>query len=305
MSIDPAITIPFCHTPDEDMTVTRHALTFGDGYETSLIEFAGPETPTKSPVLYLHGIQSHPGWFTASAEAIARAGHRVFMLTRRGSGDCATRSGDAPSMRRLLIDLDEALDAVRDMTGDERAHGMGVSWGGKWWVGYACRGGSRQARLKSLVLSTPGVIPRVGVSGAVKTMIGLSLLSYPARRFDIPLSDPELFSDDRAFQDFVRDDPFRLHLGTARFLFASRLMDQRIASAKAGAMTVPTTLLLARRDRIIDNAQTHASIRRLTGDRARVEMFDAAHTLDFVSDPGDSHRAICDALARAEHQARA
>jgi acylglycerol lipase len=301
MSVDAAIGIPFHTSPSDDMTVSRHALGFSDGYETSLIEWAGPGEPTGLPVLFMHGIQSHPGWFSRSAEAIARAGHRVFMLTRRGSGDNASRRGDTPSVRRLMRDVDETLDAIENATGVKQSHAVGVSWGGKWLTGYCGHGGGGgQARLRSLVLSTPGLVSRVKVSGGVKTMIGLSLLSWPARRFAIPLSDPQLFADDQETCDFVRDDPCRLHRGTARFLFASRVMDERIVRMRARSLTVPTTLLLARRDRIIDNAHTHALVRRLTGDSAHVETFDAAHTLDFVLDPSSSHRAICDAFARAE-----
>ena len=45
--------------------------------------------PAKAPrgaVLYHHGIQSHCGWYEASAAAIAEAGFAVLQIDRRGSG---------------------------------------------------------------------------------------------------------------------------------------------------------------------------------------------------------------------------
>ncbi len=58
-----------------------------DGYETSLYVHNPSEGSKATAVVYLHGIQSHPGWFVGSAAALAARGHPVFQPTRRGSGD--------------------------------------------------------------------------------------------------------------------------------------------------------------------------------------------------------------------------
>src|SRR5690349_15354918 len=64
-------------------------------------------------VVYLHGIQSHGGWYTASARHLAGAGFAVSLLDRRGSGLNDAARGDTPSYRRLLDDIAEFVQRLR------------------------------------------------------------------------------------------------------------------------------------------------------------------------------------------------
>src|SRR5436853_454610 len=79
----------------------------------------------------------------------------------------------------------------------------------------------------------------------------------PDNLFPIPLDDPELFTATPRWQSFVRDDPRSLRRATARLLVASVFLD--IAARRSvGHVRVPVLLLLAGKDRIIDNARTRA-----------------------------------------------
>src|SRR3989304_3225666 len=42
--------------------------------------------PARAQVVYLHGIQSHAGWYGYSCERLRQGGFEVFFLDRRGSG---------------------------------------------------------------------------------------------------------------------------------------------------------------------------------------------------------------------------
>ena len=42
--------------------------------------------PSRAAVLFLHGIQSHAGWYDLSASRLAQAGFTVLQPDRRGSG---------------------------------------------------------------------------------------------------------------------------------------------------------------------------------------------------------------------------
>jgi hypothetical protein len=50
------------------------------------------------------------------------------------------------------------------------------------------------------------------------------------------------------------------------------------------SISVPVTLLLATRDRIIDNTLTRSRVEKLAGDRLSVVEINAAHTMDFEED---------------------
>ena len=70
--------------------------------------------------------------------------------------------------------------------------------------------------------------------------------------------------------------------------------------ARPGALKLPTTLLLAGRDRIIDNDATRSVLERLTARAVRVERLDAAHTMEFEPDPAPFHQLLCRAVARGK-----
>ncbi|NBB95523.1 MAG: alpha/beta fold hydrolase [Planctomycetes bacterium] len=272
-------------TPPPDREPQQAMLALPDGYQTPVTVHEPPAAvPRRAPVVYLHGIQSHPGWFYRSAVALADAGHAVYQPARRGSGTNQVDRGHAESPEQLLDDLARAIDLAQAATGCDTCHLLGVSWGGKLAAAFAAMRPGEQQRLASLTLVAPGICPQVDVAGRTKLAIAMSLLCCSRRRFEIPLSDPERFTDNEAMRDYLRDDPARLHRATARFLYVSRCLDRSLRRAQPGAISTPTSLLLAGRDRIIDNAATRSLCHRVCGKAWAVHEFDAAHTIEFEAD---------------------
>ena len=160
-------------------------------------------------MLYVHGIQSHPGWFAGSAAYLAGCGHDVFQVTRRGSGLNERDRGHARSAAQLLDDVEVACRFVLRQTGAERLHLLGVSWGGKLLACYALEAQDR-IDIASLSLVAPGIVPVVDVSVRTKIAIALALIPAPRKQFEIPLSDVELFTDNEPMREYLRADRFRL-----------------------------------------------------------------------------------------------
>jgi alpha-beta hydrolase superfamily lysophospholipase len=229
-------------------------------------------------VVCIHGIQSHGGWYTASCAYLAEQGWDVSFLDRRGSGLNQEARGDAAHSRRLLLDLAEFLPAE----GEPLPFLVAISWGGK--LGVALER-FRPGLMRGLVLLAPGLCPLVAPTLRQRLAIAWSRLVAPGRLFPIPLDDPELFTTTPRWQEFIRDDPLSLRQATARLLVASVFLDRRARRA-APDVRVPTLLLLAGRDRIIDNARTRAWFARLgSADREVIEYPQAHHTLEFEPDP--------------------
>ncbi len=280
--------------------VRRESLELTDGYATGLyVHPPPPDAPQRTPVLYVHGIQSHPGWFVGSADALAARGRPVWQVVRRGSGENTVGRGHAESAGLLLDDLEVAARRVLQAEGAERVALVGVSWGGKLAAAYAIHP-QRRVEIASLTLVAPGIVPRVDVPLTTKLAIGLALLVSPHRRFDIPLGDPALFTDSEAMREYLQADPLRLQRATARFLYAGRCLDVELRRADDGSLAVPCTLLLASRDRIIDNDATRRAVQRLAADAAHVVTLDGSHTLEFETDPTGFHETLCRAVAAAQ-----
>jgi alpha-beta hydrolase superfamily lysophospholipase len=256
---------------------TIETFTASDGYPLRYRRYPAQQA-SRGRVVCLHGIQSHGGWYTASCAYLAEQGWDVDFLDRRGSGLNDPARGDTSGSRRLLMDLAEFL-----------SHSPGpppfllaISWAGKLAVALER---FRPGLTAGLVLVAPGLCPIVQPVLRQRLAIAWSRLARPGRLFPIPLDNPELFTTTPDWQQFIRDDPLSLRRATARLLVASVFLD-RAARRAAPHVRVPVLLLLAGRDRIIDNARTRAYFQRLgSTDKEVIEYPEAHHTLEFEPDP--------------------
>ena len=262
----------------------RMSLTLSDGYETSV--FIHRPTLNKEiagAVLYLHGIQSHPGWYYESARRLADSGFIVYQVTRRGCGDNDIARGDAKNQEILLQDVSTAIDFIARDSGIGNVHLIGVSWGGKLLTAYAIWS-RRRRNILSMTLLTPGVSAKVGPSLSIKIKIALSMLIGPLKYYPIPLSDCRLFTNTPSKQEYIDQDDHSLRAATARFFFASRALDKMISNASSGDIKIPTNLILATNDRIINTESCETVYRRIVGDNLAVEILDGSHSLEFEPD---------------------
>jgi len=259
------------------------AIALPDGYRAYARHWAATGT-TRGAVLYHHGIQSHCGWYEASARRLAEAGYHVLQWDRRGSGRNEQDRGHAESADQLIADAHAARDELASRSGRKDHHVIGISWGGKLAVSayVADPGGAL-----SLTLVAPGLFPQVGVSKAEMAKIGFAMIYEPRTSFRIPLDDAEMFTADPRWQQFIRTDSLTLRSCTASFYLASRRMD-RIVAKLGAAPAVPLHLMLAGEERIIDNEKTRQFVTALPWRNCRITTYDAArHSLEFEGDPED------------------
>jgi alpha-beta hydrolase superfamily lysophospholipase len=230
----------------------------------------------------LHGVQSHGGWYYGLGRTLAAEGYSVSFPDRRGSGANTLDRGHTPSPRRLNLDLAEWLRAVRTECPELPIALAGISWGGKLAVIAAAR---HPELVDALALICPGLQPRVGVSRRERLAIAWAFLTNRRKTFPIPLSDPALFTDNPEGQAFIAADPYSLRQGTAGLLAASFFIDRLVGRAPARARQ-PALLMLAGRDRIVDNARTLAYFERLAStEREVIEYPEGHHTLEFDPEP--------------------
>lgn len=255
---------------------TELAVRLPDGYE-AYARYWPAETP-RGAVLYHHGIQSHSGWYHASAALVRDAGYSVLQVDRRGSGCNSQARGHADSAEQLISDAEAAGDELKRRSGFERCHVVGVSWGGKLAVAAHA---AHPERALSLTLVTPGLFPIIGVSKTTMAQIGFAMLYEPKLLFDIPLNDPVMFTKVERWQAFFRDDELTLRQCTAGFYLASRRMD-RIVNRLRDSRPVPVHLFLAGEERIVDNDATEEFVRGLGWPGTQITTYATArHSLEF------------------------
>jgi alpha-beta hydrolase superfamily lysophospholipase len=228
-------------------------------------------------------VQSHSGWYHHLGQTLAEAGYEAHFPDRRGSGANRADRGHAPSAWRLLADLAEWLKTLRDRDPALPLALAGISWGGKVVVITAA---AHPELVDGLALICPGLQPRVGVPLGERLRITWAYLTNRYKTFPIPLSDPELFTANPDGQRFIAADRFALHAGTAGLLAASTFIDIRLRRARK-RVRQPILLMLAGKDRIVDNARTRTLVTAMAStDKKVIEYPEAHHTLEFEPDPG-------------------
>src|SRR5262245_27688386 len=76
------------------------------------VRVAGGENP-RTPLLMLHGLQSHSGWFVQSQTFLAGLGFPVYAMDRRGSGLSEGSRGDCTNFRQMIDDVHAVVDCAR------------------------------------------------------------------------------------------------------------------------------------------------------------------------------------------------
>lgn len=231
----------------------------------------------KGVLIGVHGIRSHGAWYNDSCAHLCGKGYRVLFPDRRGSG--LNRGETKPvSYRRWVEDLEHFVGLAERGLPGKPVHILGISWGGRLAAAAAA---SKRVRLKSVIFSTPGLVSLRDYGFWMKLAVATALLFDRKKEFVIPLSDPALFTDDPDERNYIEEDAFGVRRATARFLFEGRRLERYARSAFAG-IRVPLLLLLAGRDRIVDNA----AVKRLfssckSGDKVMKVYEQARHTLEF------------------------
>src|SRR5262245_11213199 len=256
------------------------SFTAGDGYVWRYRRYPAVGE-IKAHVVGIHGIQSHGGWYENSCSRLAEAGFEVSFLDRRGAGLNEQDRGDCPSFRRLLDDIAEFLREKRK--DGRKVFLMAISWGGKLAAALPRR---HPGLVDGLALLCPGMCPKVGLPLGQRLALFFTRLVNPTKLYDVPLSDPALFTANPERQQFIRDDQVGLRQATARLLLESARLDAYLRLFAPRAITMPVLVLLAEHDRIIDNAATRRYVENLPSqDKQIIEYPGAHHTLEFEPAP--------------------
>ncbi len=257
---------------------TLHTFASSDGYRWVYRRF---DPPGESPavigrVVFIHGIQSHGGWYPRSCAEIAAAGYQVYFLDRRGCGLNHQSRGDMPGFRRALDDIAEFL---RSLPSDNIPRFLAaISWGGRLGVALQYR---HPGLVDGLALLSPGIVPKIRPSFLGRMRITIARVLCPSRLFPIPLNDPALFTSSVEWQHFIENDQHGLRLGTSRMLFGNFALGIYLRRARK-LLTLPVLLLLAEHDDIINNAKVRTYIEESPStDKQIIEYRGAHHTLEF------------------------
>ena len=229
----------------------------------------------RGSLVYVHGIQSHGGWYVETAEALALRGFAVYLPDRRGSGVSRQPRGWFRDRGQLVDDLRRFVDLARG-EGDRPTFVVGGCWGARPAITYALES---QDVLAGLVLVCPALKAKVDLTLPEKLEVVGAAAVRPRHPVRIPL-EPELFTSNPRWLAYIRDDPLSLRHVTASFYFRQARWDRWLA--RQTGLMLPLLVLQSGRDEIVDVEGVRAWFTRQESTSKRFVLYpEFEHILDF------------------------
>lgn len=272
--------------PTSDSTLSTY--TASDGENIALQDWPLPDgVASRGMVIVVHGLGEHAGRHDALARRLNSWGFAVRGYDQYGHGESGGGKGLLPTRSRLLDDLADIIDSTRlRMPADVPLLLLGHSLGGL----VAARLVSLAIRpVEGLVLSSPALDP--GLSVLQKLLLAILPHVLPNLAVGNGL-DPEFLSHDPQVVAHYRRDP-RVHDRVSGRL-ARFIADAGAATiARASGWMIPTLLLYAGDDRIVDAAGSRAFAAAAPAKVVDTVCFGAMyHELFNEADPEPAYQAL-------------
>jgi alpha-beta hydrolase superfamily lysophospholipase len=269
----------------ENPRVSR--LGMADGLELHVEDwFLAPGTPRRGSLMLVHGLGEHIGRYGHVARSLLADGIEVRGFDQRGFGRSPGGRGVIPHPDALLDDARLVFEAWQRDRGD-LPFLLGHSMGGAI-AARAVSGG--WIRPRGLALSSPAIAGRV--SGLQRLALAIGTRFTPDRPVPSGLKASHVSRDPAVVADY-RADPLNHGFVTPRL--ARFVLDAGPASiAAAPAVQVPTLVLVAGADRIVDPAGALAFHDRIPAQLRTLHAYPGLFHEIFNELPADRARVLAD-----------
>src|SRR5688572_22721558 len=133
-------------------------VTSDDG--TKLAVRVAGKSGTHTPLLMLHGLQSHSGWFVQSQTFLANLGFPVYAMDRRGSGRSEGARGECTDFHQMAVDVRAVANHARSVHETDQVNVFGHCFG---TIPAALFATSFPKHVASLVMASSGIFTKVNL----------------------------------------------------------------------------------------------------------------------------------------------
>ena len=247
----------------------------------------GADVAPARDIYLVHGLGEHVGRYDTLGAWLAARGWTLCGHDHHGHGRSDGRRGTIPATRDPGDDLEAALETRYDAGRPPLL--MGHSLGGLVALSCALR---HPQRIRGLVLTSPALDPGLGIWQ--KALVALMSRIAPDLALGNGLDASKLSHDPAVVRAYL-DDPLvhdRISARLARFIVDA----SRRAIEQAGTLAVPTLLMYAGDDRLVDPAGSREFARRAPPSLLTVREYPALwHEILNESEP--ARRGVFDDLA--------
>ena len=266
-------------TSDLDaLPYTLTAFTASDGENLAVYDWPLPDAP-RATVLLVHGLGEHAGRYDALARHLGAWGYAVRGYDHYGHGESSGPRGGLPWDTRLLDDLTDIVDATRArMPAGQPLVLLGHSMGGLVAARFVALG---LRPVDALVLSSPAL--DAGLGPVQKLLLAALPLMAPNLRVGNGLDARYLSHDDAVVRAYLADPLChnRISVRLARFIAEAG----PATVARAAHWQVPTLLLWAGADRLVNPAGSRAFASAAPKERVQAHCFEPLYHELFNESP--------------------
>ena len=229
-----------------------------------------PEVQPRATILVVHGLGEHAGRYDALALRLNAWGFAVRSYDQYGHGESGGTRGGLSQPRRLLDDLADLVESTRHRAPDLPLVLLGHSLGGLVAASFAAH---QVLPIDGLVLSSP--LLQLRLNSVQKLMLSVMPKLAPKLTVGNGL-DPGFLSHDPAVVAAYRRDPL-VHDRISGRLAAFMASECELVRARASAWSVPTLLLYAGNDRIVDPEGSRSFAAHAPRDLVIAKRFDGLY----------------------------
>jgi alpha-beta hydrolase superfamily lysophospholipase len=233
------------------MQSQEHELKAADGTTIFVTDWRPDAGETvRGGIVIMHGLGEHCGRYPHVARFFNECGLTVRAYDHRGHGRSGGARGDVPNSDSLLQDAKMVVDNFAQQIGST-PYLLGHSMGGLIAARFAVE---NLSPLRGLILSSPALV--VALTPPQKFLF--KILNTIAPSIAIPNGLEQRFlSHDQAVVDAYAKDPL-VHAKITAHLLGCMLTSIQIAHAKAPMLKLPTLMVVAGDDHIVDASGSQA-----------------------------------------------
>jgi len=235
-------------------------------------------------VILLHRGHEHSGRLAELGEQFAKAGYQVFAWDARGNGRSGGIKDHAESVTELERDLDGFVQLVIGQTGIAIedtlivASSIGAVLAAAWVHDYA-------PNIRGMILGTPALSIRLYLPFAIPSLKVARTLGLMSRVSSYVKA--QVLTHDKEAQQAYNADPLISNSISTDLLIDTHATGQRLLD-DAGAITVPTFVLCAGKDYVVDKQAERAFYEAINTPTKRWQLYpDSYHAIFHETNKAD------------------
>ena len=246
-------------------------------------------------VILLHRGHEHSGRLAELGQQFAAAGYQVFAWDARGNGRSGGIKDHAESVTQLERDLDDFVQLVMTKTGIALedtlivASSIGAVLAAAWVHDYA-------PNIRGMILGTPALSIRLYMPFAIPSLKIARTLGLMSRVSSYVKA--QVLTHDKEAQQAYNADPLISNSISTDLLVDTHATGQRLLD-DAGAITVPTFVLCAGKDYVVDKQAERQFYEAINTPVKRWQLYpDSYHAIFHETNKAD---VFADCMDFAEH----